>query len=444
MSESDNPVIALLEHRDEYVAIYGMNLTLYLGAEVHVANTIKSLIGLVEEKKPLLIFINNDAYTQDVALEIWKLFETKLIRIPLYVLGSSKVPPDEVTLFDSNIQLRDVLRSIAKAVNVTAKRMAEIDHPDYFPLPNQFVIPGWQTSLDVYIKKGNSFEVFFEIDDIITGDELDRLERANNLQLYVKKDERLKFVNSLTNQISAKLNDPNLTEEERVELTATGYQMVMEQARRVGIGEGTLELANSCIKSMNQTIENIPKLNDLLQILLADDTSLRYKHSLLINYIGSHIIKKTPWGNKEQQEKFSFVCFFQNIALTKDEHVLITSDKQLKDSKLPEKEKKLIENHALIAAKLVSGIDDSIPFGAATLIKQHHGSNKGVGLSSLFLNISPLAIVFLFAEEWANMVFRFEESDDRPSKKDIIKILHKKYNKPGFNKLLPILHTLDF
>lgn len=441
---NQTPVIVLLEHREEYKAIYGMNLTLYLGAEVLVANTIKTAMELIKSSNPVLLFVNNSAYSQDMGAELWKIFDSKQIKVPLFILGAAKVPLEEVTVFDANIQLRDVLATIAKELKITAKIMAEKDHPEYFPLPTKFVIPGWQTTINIYISSNGGYEVFFEPDDVITGDELDKLDQDLNFQLYVKREERLKFVNSLTSQISAKLNDPNLSNEDRINLTATGYQMVMEQARKIGIGQGTMELANSCISSMSTIIDNNPKINELLNFLMEDSTSLRYKHSLLINYIGCHIIKKTTWGSREQQETFSFISFFQNIALSKDEHVLITTNKQLEEADLPDDEKKLIENHALIAAKLVSSMD-KIPFGqAATVIKQHHGSNKGIGLSSLSLSINPLSVVFLFAEEWANLVLKFADSSKRPSKKEIIKMLHKKYNKPGFNKILPILHTLDF
>ncbi len=420
-----------------------MNLTLYLGVEVKIATTIKSAMDLISKYNPELLFVNNKAYGSDMGAELWQLFDAKRIDIPLFVLGPAKVPLEEVTVFDVNIQLRDVLRSMAKIMNVTASTMMAIDHPEYYPLPSDFVIPGWQTSTEIFIEADGEFDTYFEIDDVITGHEIDYLEKQGNFQLYVKREDRLKFVNSLTGQISAKLNCPNLSPEERIELTATGFQMVMEQSRKIGIGENTLELANSCIDSMTKLTLVIPKLNDLLEILLADTSGLRYKHSLLINYIGSHIIKKTKWGSREQQEKFAFISFFQNITLKKDEYVLLTSEKKLEESGLVEEEKNEIRSHALSAARLVTGID-KVPFGAATVIKQHHGSKKGVGLSSLALNISPLAIVFLFAEEWANLVFKFEDSTSRPSKNEVIKMLHKKYNKPGFNKILPILHTLEF
>jgi hypothetical protein len=441
--KNNNPIIILLEHREDYQAIYGMNLTLYLGAEVHVANTIKAALDLIDEHEAVLLFVNNDAYSTDIGSEVWKIFDDKRIDLPLFVLGNAKVPLDEVTVFDSNIQLRDVLRTIAAKLKVTASMMAEKEFPDMFPLPSKFIIPGWQSLVGIYILKDDEFQIQFQPNEIILNEDLDKLKNEENFQLYVIKEERLKFVNSLTGQISAKLNDSNLTAEERIDLSTTGYQMVMEQGRKIGIGESTMELANSCISSMTKIAEDVPKLEDLLSILLSDQSSLRYKHSLLINYIGAHIIKKTKWGNQEQQDKFAFISFFQNITLTKDEYVLFNSDKQLENSNLSDSEKTLVKNHALSAARLVAGIDN-VPFGAATVIKQHHGSNKGKGLSQIYLSISPLAIVFLFAQEWANLVFKFENEPERPSKSEIIKILHKKYNKPGFNKILPVLHSLEF
>lgn len=435
--------IVLLEHRMDYRAIYGMNLSLYLGAKVLVANTIKQACDFIASEEVNLLFVNNDAYTQDIGRELWLIFQKKQYNVPLYVLGNSKVPQEEVTLFDKNIQLRDVLKSIASDFNITAKKMVSIEFPKDFPLPTDFIIPGWQASVEIGIKVGGKYQSYFEKDEIITAEKLDQVLESNNDQLYVDRDERLKFVNSLTTQISAKLNDPNLSPEERISTVATGYQMVMEQSRKIGIAESTLDLANDCIDSMQIVVDQIPTLEGLLKSLMKSQASLRYKQSLLINYIGCHIIKKTQWGNKEQQEKFSFVSFFHNITLTKDEHVKIMSDRQLDASNLPDNEKELVRNHALDAAKLVSSID-KIPFGASTIIKQHHGSSKGIGLSKLHKNISPLAIVFIFAQEWANLVLQFEDLERRPKKKEIIEMLHDKYNQSGFHKILPILHTLEF
>ena len=321
-----------------------------------------------------------------------------------------------------------------------------MDHPLYFPLPMEFIIPGWQTLVELYIKRNDTYEMAFQTEEIIFAEQLEELKEEvgeENFQLFVNRDKRLKFVNCLTLQISAKLNNTDLTTEERIETTDLAFQMVMEQARQIGVADSTMDLAKSCISSMQLIIETIPTLDSLLQNILSQPGSYRYKQSMLINFIGCHIIKKTKYPSKSQQEIFSFVAFFHNIALIKDEYAMIHTDDQLENSGLSKKEKDLIKRHALLAAKLVNESDKKIPYEAAIILKQHHGSGKGLGLSNLSASISPLAIIFIFAQEWTNIILSHEHEDDRPGKQQVIEMLSKKYNLPGFNKILPILHTLE-
>ena len=321
--------------------------------------------------------------------------------------------------------------------------MAESDQPLYYPLPTEFIIAGWQTLVEIFIKTSDGYRVAFQAEEIIFSEQLEEHISDGNTKLFVLRDKRLKFVNSLTLQMTAQLNNPNLSSEERINLTRVAFQMVMEQARQVGVGDSTMELAKTCIDSMTQIVESIPTLDKLLKDLMENTGSYRYKQSLLINYIGSHIIKKTKYPSKSQQEIFSFVSFFHNIALSKDEYAKIHTDKELEESNLTLKEKKLIEKHAIIAAKLVGDSDTKIPYEAGIILKQHHGSSRGLGLSNLSASISPLAIIFIFAQEWTNIVLEYENDENRPDKKTIIEMLYRKYDLKGFHSVLPILHTLE-
>ena len=196
-------------------------------------------------------------------------------------------------------------------------------------------------------------------------------------------------------------------------------------------------------ESMNEIVKTIPTLDKLLKDLMDNTGSYRYKQSLLINYIGSHIIKKTKYPSKAQQEIFSFVSFFHNIALSKDKYAQIHSDQELKESDLSQEEKELITKHAILAAKLVSDSANKIPYEAAIILKQHHGSSRGLGLSNLTASISPLAIIFLFAQEWTNIVLMYQNDEKRPNKKEIIKMLQKKYPLQGFHNIISTLDTLE-
>lgn len=435
----------LLEHRVDYKALYGLNLYVYLGIEPIVCSTVRGVIDALAKHKDIdLIFVDNNSYSVDVGQELYSYLVEKGIddKIPYFIVGKTKAPSMHITIFDSNMQLKYILQSVAKAVDVTAKTMAETVFPEYFPLPIEFVLPGWQCASPVFRKTDDGYIQVFDDQDIILCEIIEEYEELGEEALYVESAKRLRFVNSLTLQISAKLNDPNLSPQDRVTTTAKGFQMVMEQARKIGVTQTTMEIANDCMESMNTIVECTADVQSLLDNLLNDQTTYRYQHSLLTLYIGTHIIKNMPWGNKEHMEKLAYMCFFHDIALTHDNQAKFRSDEELMNSDLPEKEKKLIFGHALTAAKLMSNVP-GVPFGMDSLLKQHHGSGNGRGLSKINMTISPLAIVFIFAEEWTDIIFKNIESDMQPDKKKIIKQLHVKYNIPAFNKILPVLHTLE-
>ncbi|MBF0299539.1 MAG: hypothetical protein HQK51_12515 [Oligoflexia bacterium] len=454
-----NKKIILLEHRPDYRAIYGLNLTVYIGVEVLVAITVREVVKYLEDYECTLIFIDAKSYVIDVGLEVFNHLSKKNLHIPCFIVGQTKALQDVVTVFDSKIDLKNILHNIAKVLNVTSMSMYQAKHPKYFPLPIEFILPGWECACPLYKKVSveqvavsseqvspeqaadQNYELLFDTGSVILNDTLEALECGDIKYLYVDAKLRLKFVNSLTMQISAKLNDPNLTYTEKILTVAKAYQMIQEQSRRIGIAESTIALANECIKAMNSIIEFSPDLNSLLQGLYQQDSSYLYRHSLLINYIGAHIIKNMNWGSREQQEKFSFVAFFHDIILNNDEMAKFRTDSEVYNSKLPEEQKKLVLNHALDSAKLLSKVK-SIPFGADTIIKQHHGNKNGKSLSDISLGISPMAIVFIFAEEYAHIILSNKDSSREIDNYAIIRMLSSKYNLPAFNKVLPVLKTL--
>ncbi len=441
-----NLSILLIEHREEYRAVYGLNLIVYLDSKVTVVSTKNDVVKELKDKNQQynLIFLDNDAYTGDMALDLYKLLSEKNLNIPFYVVGKTKLGlnADHVYKFDKSLELKYILGPMAEGLNITAKMMALKSHGPYFSMPIDFLIPGWQCSADLFISIGDAYKLMFKVGDIILNDELEFMTKSGIKHLFVDSTKRLKFVNSLTNEIFAKLNDPDLTKEDRVHVTAKGYQMVMEQARRLGITQTTLDIANECISSMKNIVEVFDNLNDLLAELIKEDGSYRYKHSLLCSYVGIHLLKKLSWGSKEEQDKFIFLCFFHDIALPRDDWARIHHDEDLKGSSLTDDEKEIISSHASAASKIISKVN-KIPFGIDLIIKQHHGSKNGKGLSKISNEISPLAALFILAEEWTSYAIQSQENQEKLDKKKVIQKITIKYDFPVFKKLFPALHSLE-
>ncbi|MBL6990172.1 MAG: HD domain-containing protein [Bacteriovoracaceae bacterium] len=439
MTKSD-PKIIILEHRPDYKAIYGLNLNVYLRAEILIAATVREVVSYLEIYSKSLVFIDTSGYTVDVGFEVFRYISKNNLTCPCFIVGNTKAPADVVTIFDAQMELKLILQTVAKLLKITAFSMAKKEVPPKFPLPLEFILPGWECCHPLYLKDGDQYNKILKQGDIISGDILDELEVKKVNYLYIDAHYRLKFVNSFTFQISSKLNDSSLSYQDRLKTTAKGYQMVMEQARRLGIKESTMELANDCVDSVQTLIASTPNLKTLTSNLSSE--SYLYRHSLLISYIGAHIIKKVKWGSKEHQKKFAFAAFFHDIVLIRDELAKYRSDLSVNKSSLPDKDKKRVLNHAVLAAQLVSKVK-SIPLGTDTIIRQHHGSKNGKTLSKLEKGISPLAIVFMFSEEWAELAIISRDNDDKVQKELLLKQLQKKYNIPAFKRNLPEL-TLDF
>ncbi|MDB9786497.1 hypothetical protein OAB57_00180 [Bacteriovoracaceae bacterium] len=438
-----NLKIVLLEHRPDYTALYGLNLNIYLGLEVVVCNTIKNVLVEIKSSETHLVFIDNSAYSKDVGFELNEIFLHDNYKIPIFILGDTATNPSEVEIFDQKIELKFVLQRIADSLGVTARKMADKIVPKYFPLPIHFIVPGWECAADIYVENNQDYEIIFKQDSFFSFEILEKLEFEGQKNLFVEAEKRLRFVNCLTGQIIAKLDDPNLSVEDRTKTTATAFQMVTNQARKIGISETTLELSKKCMESMMLLVEMETGLQGVIDRLMKQTSSYFYKRSQLICFIGIHIIKKMPWGMKEHYEKYTFMAFFHDISLTTEKQVKLTSDEDIDKSDLTEKEKTLVRSHALVSAKMVSKIK-KMPFDITSLIKQHHGSKSGSSISDISLNISPLAIVFIFAEEWTRLILDNEDSSYRVDKNKAIAHLSIKWNYPAYRKVIPILYTLDF
>jgi HD-GYP domain-containing protein (c-di-GMP phosphodiesterase class II) len=204
-----------------------------------------------------------------------------------------------------------------------------------------------------------------------------------------------------------------------------------------GMTEQAIELAERSVQNMANIIDDFDEIEELLKNLKSNSNSYRYQHAVLNSALSYNIISKIEWGSAEQKEKVCFISLFHDILLETDEQAKISSNKELKNSELSTKEKKLVEQHALKASLLIKS-HPKAPYGADSIILQHHGMLNGIGFSKeLNSSLSPLAIVFQIAEEYTDQLLNV---DPEFFKKDnVISALKEKYNKGMFKKVVETL-----
>ena len=113
---------------------------------------------------------------------------------------------------------------------------------------------------------------------------------------------------------------------------------------------------------------------------------------------------------------------------------------ELKKAKFEPAVKALVEKHAQMAAEFVQKFPHA-PMGADQIIRQHHGTLNGIGFSEHYgNNVSPMAVVFIVAEEFTRIILNNEHGPfDRAA---FIRELKEEFPTSRFQKVISTLESL--
>jgi response regulator RpfG family c-di-GMP phosphodiesterase len=327
--------------------------------------------------------------------------------------------------------------------------MIEQAVPDFFPIALNFCQSLKKAPCPIYLlDANNNYEKKYDLGEGIHPEEIKMLVEAGQSTIYVDAINRLKFVNHVTVDILARLNDKNTSTEDKIGMADEALQVVQEQALtgQEKVTKETEELASSAIRTCLEIAKNNPTIAGLLKKLFAARSSFLYRHTQLIIYITQHIISKVDWGSTEQKEKLAFVAFFHDICLNDDKLAKYTSDFSVStDENLTMSEKEILIKHAKTSAEIVQKFSTA-PLGSDVIIMQHHGMISGQGYAKAFTNsISPLAIVFIIAEEFAHNILEHGNYEKLAADKDgMLNKISIKFPRSNYQRIIETLRDIHF
>lgn len=440
-------IALLIEGNQKIESFYMLNLTTWVGLDSIPKRRAEFAIKLLEEgsTKIDLIICRNKIDKEDSGNAIVEYLKTKNLAIPVIILGHGKTPDGAFAHIPNSLDLKSVIRNSAKALNITAQEMANKVVPNYFPIPIQYFTHLKRSVCDVfatdfddsskYVKRINKLEEY-------TPDSITNMIAEGVDYLYVDKLDRLDFVNNVTNELVVMLEAGELDENEQINAAEKGVELLSQKLKSIGINEETITLAKKNMESIRGNIKKSPQLAKLIDRLLSNKTGYLFKHTQVLTFVSLHIIRNIDWGTSEQEEKIAFICFFHDIALETDQQGMIKNTAELKKANFNTREKTLVEKHAQIAAEMVSKFPHA-PMGADQIIRQHHGQLNGVGFSEHYgANISPMAIVFIIAEEFTRIILKREFGPfDRA---EMIAELRQEFTTARFQKTVDLLESITF
>jgi HD-GYP domain-containing protein (c-di-GMP phosphodiesterase class II) len=437
----------LVENNPRIESFYMLNLSTWLGLEIVAKQRAEFAIKLLEAEaaKIGLIIVRAVIDGEETAKLLVDYVQKKDLKIPIIEIGPGKEVPGCFAHVPNSLQLKILIQSAAKALNITAKDMSQKVVPDRFPIPITYFKVIKRSVCPVYsqdVDDPNVFHLRFGKLEEFEESKILALIEEGVTHLYVDKLDRLEFVNNVTSELMSLIDGGDLSVDEQISATDKSMELLSKKLLTIGVNEETIKLANKNLDTLKKNVKANPKMSKLLERLLANRSSYLFKHTQILTYICMHIIKNIDWGNTEQEEKISFIAFFHDIALESDEQAKIKSTLELKKAQFTPQERSLVERHAQLSAELVSKFPHA-PMGADQIIRQHHGTLNGVGFSEHYgNNVSPIAVVFIVAEEFTRIIMARENGPfDRP---EMLRELKEEFPTSRFQKVIDLLQTITF
>jgi HD-GYP domain-containing protein (c-di-GMP phosphodiesterase class II) len=437
----------LVENNQKIESFYMLNLSTWLGLQLVTKKRADQGIRLLESGKlPFtLIIVRTRIEKEESAKEIIEYVKRKELKIPVIVIGSGDPPEGSFTHVPNSLQLKLLIQAAAKALEITAKEMMNKVVPDYFPIPIAYFLVLRRSVCDVYTRDKTNIKIFnIRIEKLVefNVDIINKMIKEGVDYLYVDKMDRLDFVNNVTSELITQLQSEDLSADEQLSAADKSVELLSKKLMTIGLNDETIELAKKNIENIKSNAQKHPKLSKLLSRLLNNKTSYLYQHTQILTYISLHIIRNIDWGTPEQEDKISFITFFHDIVLETDDQCRINSNAELKASPLLPAEKQLIEKHAQMSADFVTNFPHA-PMGADQIVRQHHGTLNGIGFSEFYgANISPMAIVFIIAEEFTRIIMKAPEGE--LNRNELIKELREDFPTHRFQKIIDLLESITF
>lgn len=433
--------ILILDDRRSAGQLYTVGLEAYVGATVVELQCHDAAADYLTSNAPKIAIVHSSE-EKDVGIKMTQIVSQNKLGTSLIVIGKTKSSTQDVAVYEESVTLQEIIRKCAQILGVTAKSMAERDVGKYYPIKLSMLSPGLKLVAPIFRAKANEvYTKFLDRDNCVHPEILSILSNEGEEYIYVESSERLKFVNSLTVRLSELLASENLTLEQKVQYSGQAFKVIQDAARKMAISPEIIQMTEANIKVMTAIVSKIPKLREMLKVT-DKDLSLGYRHSLLICFVAGHIISKMEWGTQEQRMKVAFVSFFHDIAITDEELLLIHSDEELDAADINQEQRVMVQRHAINAAQILNKFYASLPFGVETIVKQHHGTRDGIGFNSYPNSVSPLALVFMVAEEWVHHILIAEKTREVLQKVEVLDKLRAKYKSTAFQNIIKAIEDL--
>lgn len=439
--------VFIVESNPNLDALWTLNLKIYVDVNAETKKLAEFAIKQLEEKGefPDAVITRKDIKSEKTYEILKKYFALKKVSTPMVVI--SPEPPDDLRKGDLHVtnclDLKNIIRSTSQIVGMTAAEMAKKKVEEFYPIPVNFFMNLNYLVCDLFLEDLDTpgkFNKKFNAGITLSPELISQIIEQGFPFMYVEKNNRLKLVNSISEEIIAKLDSGELSVEEKLVFSDKMLGSLGKKLLRQGFDPQSIIQAKNMMDSVKKVAKKESRLKKLLATLLNNEASYRFKHVQLITLFGVKMIAASDWGSDKQEEKFIFAATMHDVTLLKDSHAKIHSLKELEEAKLDPADKAKVLNHASDAVTLI-GQFPKAPMGVENIILKHHGSMNGKGFAEYAsTTLTPVELAFFVAEEYARIILSkpINELDQEKA----IEELTEKFPTSRFRKMREILAAI--
>jgi hypothetical protein len=228
----------VVENNSQLADFYGINLHTWVHSNCLHFQQARFIIEYLQkqESMPDLIITRGKIGSEHTADAIADYLSKTNTTIPIIVIGESNLDKTNFLHLESSLEIKGLIQASAKALKVTAQEMAKLEIPDFFEIPIQnFHIIDY-TICDVYkLEDTGEHKIFIKTFDEVPAGTLKNLENQKISSLFIKKEERLKFVTNINQEIASKLQLKDLNEDEQVSAVEMSQELLQQKMERLCI-----------------------------------------------------------------------------------------------------------------------------------------------------------------------------------------------------------------
>ena len=378
----------LLSTQNFYAAILHMEIKDHSGYE---------LLNYIKANRPSLRIVITCSATN----ALLKDDEVMENLVKLGILGVWRPPfalEDLSKIVDSSQNLSFILSKITKQEGQKAEEDVEAKNDDFTSIRIDDFFSGSTVLFDTFVKIGeNKYIKILHSGDSFAEERLAKYRQKTEV-LYFKSEDRRKYLKILDVLLKKVGKRDDIDDGTKVVMMKNMAQKYVEEISSFGLAPQLLDMGQSLVESMVETVRASPNLIQSLQQMKDFDPTL-YSHAYLVSMFSSLVAMQFQWSSPKTLQTLAMASLFHDLGKLDFPKELIGTE--VKDLS-PENALKYWDHPYMVSRKLSDSklVDSNV----LQIIQQHHEYMDGTGFPKGLKGqkIHPLSRIIVLVNDFCN------------------------------------------